>query len=297
MICHPAELDEEETTKSSEREESILLWPQQDNNDPKKIKFDLDGKVAMDKRIQIPEDPTSESVRITSAQLLDIHQKYGHVGFSRLKEMARQGIISSKYATCPIPVCSACMFAKARRKRWRDKPRSKYENFMASYPGERVSVDQLESPSIPGLIAQMTGTLTTKRYKYATVFVDQYTKMGYVHLQKSPDVDETLKAKQAFDEYARQRGVEIKSYQADNGIFRANRWVNSCRESKQPLTFTGVNVHHQNGLAERRIGLLQDLTRAMMIHAQQKWPGAVTPNLWPYAMRMANDNLNETPNM
>jgi hypothetical protein len=35
----------------------------------------------------------------------------------------------------------------------------------------------------------------------------------------------------------------------------------------------------------------------MLIHANQRWPRCVTTNLWPYAMRMANDVLNETPNM
>jgi hypothetical protein len=37
-------------------------------------------------------------------------------------------------------------------------------------PGQVVSVDQLVSPT-PGLIAQTTGFLTTKRYKYATVLL------------------------------------------------------------------------------------------------------------------------------
>ena len=188
------------------------------------------------------------------------------------------------------------MFAKAKRKRWRDKPRKIYDSESVRKPGDCISVDQMVSPT-PGLVAQMTGSLTSKRYKYATIFVDQATKLGYVYLQKSADADETIKAKWAFEEYSRQRGVSIRSYQADNGIFRAHKWVNECKEKKQLLTFTGVNAHHQNGHAERRIGVLQELTRAMMIHAQQKWPGVVTPNLWPYALRMACDNVNETPNM
>ena len=49
-------------------------------------------------------------------------------------------------------------------------------------PGEVVSVDQLVSPT-PGLIAQMIGFLTKQRYKYTTVYVDQATGLGFVHLQ------------------------------------------------------------------------------------------------------------------
>lgn len=51
--------------------------------------------------------------------------------------------------------------------------------------------------------------------------------MGYIYIyKKTADVDETLKAKAAFEEFSRQRGVQMKSYQADNGIFRANKWIN-----------------------------------------------------------------------
>ena len=143
----------------------------------------------------------------------------------------------------------------------------------------------------------MTGKLTTRRYKYATVFVDQATRLGYTYFQTSADAEETIKAKKAFEEYALQRGIQVRAYHADNGIFRANKWLDACKENRQPITFAGVNAHHQNGIAERRIRSLQEMTRAMLIHAHKKWSTAITPNLWPYAMRMANDVLNETPNM
>ena len=32
-----------------------------------------------------------------------------------------------------------------------------------------------------------------------------------------------------------------------------------------------------------------------MIHANKIWPDAITPNLWPYATRMANESINATP--
>ena len=293
MICHPAELTNNEEQESDSRES--LEWPMH-NQEPKEVQFDINGKTEGVERVQNVNDRESMIARTASAELLIIHQKYGHIGFQRLREMAKQGVINSKYANCPIPTCSACMYAKAKRKRWRDKPRNDYIRAVATNPGECVSVDQMFSPT-PGLVAQMTGALTTKRYKYATIFVDQATGMGYVHLQKSADADETLRGKMAFEEYSRQRGVKIKSYQADNGIFRAHKWTDDCHNKSQPLTFTGVNAHHQNGVAERRIGLLQEHARAMLIHAQQKWPGVVTSNLWPYAIRMANDCLNETPSL
>ncbi len=35
----------------------------------------------------------------------------------------------------------------------------------------------------------------------------------------------------------------------------------------------------------------------MLSHANKRWPKAVSANLWPYAIRIANDVLNETPHL
>jgi hypothetical protein len=61
------------------------------------------------------------------------------------------------------------------------------------------------------------------------------------------------------------------------------------------MSYAGVNAHHQNGVAERRIRELQELARAMLIHANFRWKDSVTANLWPYAIRMASDAVNNTP--
>jgi hypothetical protein len=37
--------------------------------------------------------------------------------------------------------------------------------------------------------------------------------------------EETLEGKQAFEQYAKDRGITIQAYHADNGIFRAHKWV------------------------------------------------------------------------
>jgi hypothetical protein len=89
----------------------------------------------------------------------------------------------------------------------------------------------------------------------------------------------------------------VQNYHADNGIFRAHKWVNACHSSGQGLTFAGVNAHHQNGIAERRIRELQELARTMLIHANKHWPQCATANLWPYTIWMANNVLNETPSL
>ena len=94
---------------------------------------------------------------------------------------------------------------------------------------------------------------------------------------------------------ARRHGVKIENYHADNGIFKAHVWVEACEKDGQRITYAGVNAHHQNGVAERRIRELQELARAMLIHANSRWKSDITANLWPYAIRMASDAVNHTP--
>ena len=143
----------------------------------------------------------------------------------------------------------------------------------------------------------MCGILTTKQYKCATVYVDQASKLGFVWIQKTAAAMDTVEGKKVFKKYARDRGVQIRHYHADNGIFKSKVWVLDCQLSRQRITYAGVGAHHQNGVAERIIRVLQDLTRTQLIHANQRWPAAITAHLWPYALILACEAWNESPNM
>jgi hypothetical protein len=63
----------------------------------------------------------------------------------------------------------------------------------------------------------------------------------------------------------------------------------------QSISYCGVNAHHQNGRAEKKIRDLQELARTMMLHAQHRWPNAINTHLWPFAIKMANDLSNRSP--
>ena len=94
------------------------------------------------------------------------------------------------------------MYGKATRKAWRR--RTKYNTDEAGkpkQPGGLVSVDQLIYKT-PGFIAQMCGILTTKRYTCAMVYVDQYSKLGFVWMQKTTAAKDTVEGKRAFEKYA-----------------------------------------------------------------------------------------------
>jgi hypothetical protein len=63
----------------------------------------------------------------------------------------------------------------------------------------------------------------------------------------------------------------------------------------QTISLAGVGAHHQNGIAEKRIGDLQQKATTLLLHAQQRWPDAINVHLWPYAIRCANETRNICP--
>ena len=92
--------------------------------------------------------------------------------------------------------------------------------------------------------------------------------------------------------------MTVLHYHADNGRFADNKFRQAVNQVRgQTLSFCGVNAHFQNGVAERRIRELQDHARTMLIHSSKRWPTAINTHLWPYALRMANDIMNATPNL
>ena len=137
--------------------------------------------------------------------------------------MVKIGVLPRRLQNFPVPVCSACLYAKAIKEQWQYRTAKNREvPNKPTKPGHLVSVDQLVSPT-PVLDAQMTGILTTKRYKYATVYVDQVAKLSLTYLKNTATDEETIEGKESFERYALDRGVTIPAYHADNGIFRANK--------------------------------------------------------------------------
>ena len=61
------------------------------------------------------------------------------------------------------------------------------------------------------------------------------------------------------------KGVVIKAYQADDQVFRSNKWQKVCRDERHQLTFAGVNVNFKNGIVEKRRRDLRDLTQTELI--------------------------------
>ena len=230
-----------------------------------------------------PEHPVDDP----RTELMRWHRRLGHMPFSKLQYMAQKGVLPKRLSSITPPKCAACIYGLQTRRPWRTKGEQKAIR-KATFPGECVSVDTLESTTL-GFIGQLKGILTTERYKYATVFVDHFSRISYVHLHRTNHATEVLAGKKAFEQWAQNMHVKIENYHADNGRFADNLWLADITRSHQTITYCGVNAHWMNGIAEKRIRDLCATARTNLIDAKDRWPGAVHAALWPYALRHANE--------
>eukprot|EP00957_Ditylum_brightwellii_P204526 15339654-Ditylum_brightwellii.AAC.3 len=70
------------------------------------------------------------------------------------------------------PPCAACLFAKAQRRAWRNRSKSKTIRRQGhTVPGKGKSVEHMISHQ-SGLISQVPGALTHNRYLGAVTMVD-----------------------------------------------------------------------------------------------------------------------------
>ena len=106
---------------------------------------------------------------------------------------------------------------------------------------------------------------------------------------------ETLEGKALFEHQCTSFGIKVEHYHADNGVFTALAWKDACALSGQGYSYSRVNAHFQSGIVEQRIRELQETSRAMLIHANARWPEAINAHLWPYALHLASEAYNKTP--
>jgi len=230
--CYSIQVDQEPVLRELAKEQQQLVFKTNDT-EPKQLDFGLEGPEQAEHFAQeLEEDPPSKG----EAEFLHYHQCFDHVLPRHIQEMACQGILPACFATCPILVCTACLYGKATKKSWHSKPSAQEQASRRTIttPGAVVSVDMMMSPT-PGLVAQMTSKPTHLRYQHAAVYVNQATGLGFVWLQQSIDAEETIIGKKAFENFCLTHGIHIKHYHAYNGIFASNAWKESCETSNQGL--------------------------------------------------------------
>ena len=95
--------------------------------------------------------------------------------------------------------------------------------------------------------------------------------MHFVHNQINDSSVGTVATKHAFEKFAAKHSVCIHHYHCNNRCFYDNAFKESCENSRQILTYCGVNAHFQNGIAERAIRDISENTRMQFLHAHDRW--------------------------
>jgi hypothetical protein len=151
---------------------------------------------------------------------MQLHCCLGHLTFPKLKQLALNGKIPKKLAKVLPPKCAGCLFGTMTKLPWQGKEfKADHEVFVVTKPGECVLVDQMTLTEV-GFYAQLKGKLTKKHYKCATVFVDHFSRLQFVHLQLDDKSNETFAAKFAFERYTAKHGFKVLHYHCHNERFQ-----------------------------------------------------------------------------
>ena len=250
-------------------------------------------------------DEENQNLSASQKLLLLWHHKFAHKSMKVVQVLLRKApFISDRFlraSRCSLPKCDICEFAKAHRQPTKGAVQSK--NLLTDgtlksgdlRPGASVSTDHFES-RVKGRTLNSFGRPGSAKYVGGCIFVDHMSSYIHVEFQHGFSSSETLRAKQAFEKLALDYGVLVDSYLADNGVFKANAFVQHINQHGQKLRFCGVNAHHQNGVAERSIRTVSEMARAMLLHSSLHWKSGIDSSLWPLAVSHAAYIYNHLPN-
>ncbi len=187
------------------------------------------------------------------------HKRLGHVGIKKLKE------------TLGIPVhdseqrCESCLICKHKRRPFTNS--------------DSVSDNVLDLVHI-----DITGPINLESVdgkRFVLVVIDDYSRFAEIALihRKSDALGNLL---DILKRWSVRTGREVKTLRSDN----AKEFVSE--EFKMKMAERGISRHltvvynpEQNGVAERTIGVIKEITRVIMF--EKKLPDWI----WPYAMKHA----------
>ena len=235
------------------------------------------------------------------------HIRLGHLSFSHVMKLALGNYLDLHALGLKMnplvgqPKCAACQFGKQTRRPDHTTITTKNPEHTGALkegqlrPGDRVFTDQLESRVRGRLLHTAGREQESNKFCGSSVFVDAAS--GYVHIehQVSLGATDSINAKSSFERMARDLGVSVSQYHADNGIYNSKAYVQDLIDNEQDIRYSGVGAKWQNGVAEGAIRTVVSKARTLMIHAALHWPEEEDETLWPLALMHAAHLFNHTP--
>ncbi|CAI7852202.1 unnamed protein product, partial [Closterium sp. NIES-53] len=221
------------------------------------------SQVAASARVSVSgQVAASCSSRLLSHQTLLWHHRLGHPSLPRLRGMHSRLLVSGlprslpPLPPSPAPPCLPCIEGRQRA-----APHSSFPP--TTSPLQTLHMDVWGPARVSG----------QGRERYFLLVVDDYTRYTTVFPLRSKGQDLPV----------------LRLHSDRGGEFSSNLLQNFCRGEGILQTFTLTDSPQQNGIAERRIGLVMEVARTSMIHA------AAPRFLWPFAVRYAAHQLNLWP--
>ncbi|CAI5514924.1 unnamed protein product [Closterium sp. Naga37s-1] len=227
------------------------------------------------------------SCRAFSHQTLLWHHRLGHPSVQRLRSMHRRVLVSGlprvlpPLPPSPAPPCLPCVEGRQRA-----APHS------SSFPPTEAPLQTLHLDVWGPVRVRGQG-----HERYFLLVVDDYTRYTTVFPLRTkgevPDVlipwirAARLQLRERFGTYF----LVLRLHSDRGGEFSSDLLAAFCAEHGIRQTFTLPASPQQNGVAERRIGLVMEVARTSMIHA------AAPHFLWPFAVRYAAHQLNLWPHV
>ncbi|CAI7887013.1 unnamed protein product [Closterium sp. NIES-54] len=225
------------------------------------------------------------SCRLVSRQTLLWHHRLGHPSLPRLRGMASRLLVSGLPRSLPplppgpAPTCVPCVEGRQRA-----APHS------SEFPPTEAPLQTLHMDVWGPARVRGQG-----HERYFLLVVDDYSRYTMVFpLRSKGDVTEVLidwirAARLQLRESFGSDFPVLRLHSDRGGEFSSARLGAFCRAQGICQTFTLPASPQQNGIAERRIGMVMDVARTSMIHA------AAPHFLWPFAVQYAAHQLNLQP--
>ncbi|CAI7862358.1 unnamed protein product, partial [Closterium sp. NIES-53] len=225
------------------------------------------------------------SCRLLSHETLLWHHRLGQPSLLRLRGMASRFLVSSLPRSLPPlpqgpgPTCVPCVEGRQRA-----APHSS-QFPLTEAPLQTLHMDVWGPARVSG----------QGHERYFLLVVDDYSRYTSVFpLRSKGDVTEVL------IDWIRAARLQLRqSFGSDfpvlclhsdrGGEFSSGLLGAYCRARGIRQTFTLPDSPQQNGIAERRIGMVMDVARTSMMHA------AAPHFLWPFAVRYAAHQINLHP--
>ena len=210
-----------------------------------------------------------------SPELQLLHARMGHLNFADLLRVAKdQGIaVTAK----DVAFCDACALGKSKK-----AAIPKQAAPRRTRPGELTHTDvvgPMEAPSLSGA-------------RFAVVFVDDATRHGCVFLIKSKDAawDRFLEYRDLMHAWGADIAAGSRVQSDSDVVYKAGRFRDGCAGLGLVQQFSPPESQAKNGVAEKYVGVVTDMARAMLLDA----PG-LDKKYWGAALRHAAHVRNLSP--